>query len=366
MKELFTVLVCCVAVFLVACKRTGIGEEDREVHVTPTDITLSGAAHLPAADTVSVASKASWRLTVNQSWLGLTFNSDGNGASGSLSGTGNRTVFLVAEANPSTVDGREAIISSEDDKKLMVKQLAAIPPVVEGVPWTSVNYTPAHIDALKLRKVYFGHKSVGGNIVAGIKRISSVVVRTAYNQPDQNDQSLRTTIEQLSGGPAFVEHDIGSDGLPLNKIASFERFMNDIIRDKVEITFFKFCYMDLDARTDVNVLFDAYKAAMDRLQARFPTVIFAHFTVPLYAHRASFDNRVREQFSDRLRETYKGNVFDIAVIESVDSKGATSISWDGVTRAMADEWTDDGGHLNEAGQNHIAGALIAFLAQLKK
>ena len=233
-----------------------------------------------------------------------------------------------------------------------------------GEPWAGVNFTQADVDVLKLHKVYFGHKSVGGNIVTGIKRISDLNIRTAYNQPERNDESLRTTIQQLSGGPAFVEHDLGSDGLPFAKIASFERFMNDIIHDNVDVAFFKFCYMDIDARTDINALIAAYQAAMDRLHTHFPKVIIAHFTIPLYYRTASFDNNKREQFSNWLRETYKDKVFDIAAIESVDSKGNTAVSWDNVTIAMADEWTNDGGHLNEAGQNQIGGSLIAFLAQL--
>ena len=233
-----------------------------------------------------------------------------------------------------------------------------------GEPWSGVNFTQADVDILKLHKIYFGHKSVGYNIVAGIRRISDINILTAYNQPDQNDGSLRTTIQQLTGGPAVVEHDIGSDGLPFDKIASFERFMNDIISDNVDVAFFKFCYMDFDANTDVNALIAVYQAVIDRLHTRFPKVIITHFTVPLYSRPASFDNNVREQFSHWLRETYKDKVFDIASIESVDPKGNTVISWDNVTIAMADEWTDDGGHLNEAGQNHISGALIAFLAHL--
>ena len=232
-----------------------------------------------------------------------------------------------------------------------------------GEPWSGVNFTQADVDIVKLHKIYFGHKSVGYNIVAGIRRISDIHILTAYNQPDQNDGSLRTTILQLTGGPAFVEHDIGSDGRPFDKIASFERFMNDIIRDNVDVAFFKFCYMDIDASTDVSALIAAYQAAIDRLHTCFPKVIIAHFTVPLYSRPASFDNNKREQFSNWLRETYKDKVFDIASIESVDSKGNTAISWDNATIAMADEWTDDGGHLNEAGQNQISGALIAFLAQ---
>ena len=359
-----------VALSLSSCNKnnSGNGEETlepTELIVTPTNITLSGAAHQPAEDTLSVSSNMSWTLTSDQSWLRLALNATGSSASASLSGSGNRIIYLVADANPSTTDGREAAISFEGEIKATVSQQASVPVINVGEPWTSVYFTKEDVEPLRLRKVYFGHKSVGGNIVAGIRRISDINLRTAYNQPEQNDQSLRTTIEQLTGGPAFVEHDIGSDGLPFNKIASFERFMNDIIRDHVEIAFFKFCYMDFDAQTDVQALITAYKEAMDRLHARFPQVIFAHFTVPLYHRAASFDNNKREQFSQWVRETYKSKVFDLATIESVDPNGKTALSHDNVTIAMADEWTDDGGHLNEAGQNRMAGALIAFLAQLE-
>jgi len=234
-----------------------------------------------------------------------------------------------------------------------------------GEPWTGVNYNTADINAVKLRKIYFGHKSVGFDITNGIKRISDITVRTAYNQPG-TDQSLRDNIAQLSSGAAFVEHDIGNDGNPLNKIAAFRRLMNDIIRNNVDIAFFKFCYVDINAGTNVNALITAYREAVDEIHTRFPNVIIAHFTVPLYARQASSDNHVREQFSKWLRETYKDKVFDIAAIQSVRSNGTIAMSLDNTTIALADEWTHDGSHLNNAGGNRIGGALIAFLAQLKK
>ena len=355
----------CVLLFS-ACETTNPANGEEDVIVTPSEITLSGATHTPAAETVSVNAEASWTLSSNQSWLRLTLHANGSAASASLSGNGKQTVYLVADANASTTAAREAAISLKGDVKVTVKQQASNPVTGSGNPWTGVNFVKEDVAALKLRKVYFGHKSVGGNIVAGIKRISDINMRTAYNQPENNDQSLRTNIAQLASGPAFVEHDIGSDGQPFNKIASFRRFMNEIIRDNVEIAFFKFCYMDIDNNTSVNALIAAYKEAMDELHTRFPNVIIAHFTVPLYSRQASFHNSVREQFNKWLRETYKDKVFDIAVIQSVASNGTTALSWDNATIAMADEWTNDGGHLNEAGQNRIGGALIAFLAQVKK
>ena len=358
-------LLCGIILLFASCEKNGNGKEE-DIIVTPAEITLSGIAHNPAAETVSVnAETASWTLTSNQSWLRLSLNVNGSGSTESLSGAGRQTVYLLTDANPSTTVVREATISLQGDVKVTVRQQAANPASSSGKPWTEVNFTLEDVAALKLRNVYFGHKSVGGNIVAGIKRLSDVTMHTAYNQPENNDQSLRTTIAQLTNSPAFVEHDIGSDGQPFNKIASFRRFMNDIIRDHVDIAFFKFCYMDIDNHTNVDALIVAYKEAMDELHVRFPHVIIAHVTVPLYSHQASFHNSVREQFSDWLRETYKEKVFDIAAIQSVGANGTTAMSWDNVTIAMADDWTYDGGHLNEAGQDRIGAALIAFLAQLK-
>jgi len=237
-----------------------------------------------------------------------------------------------------------------------------------GEPWTGVDYTTADINAVKLRKIYFGHKSVGFDITNGIKRISDIIVRTAW--PAANDQNLRNEIALLANGPRFIEHDIQNDGNPLNKITTFRRLMNDIIQSNVDIAFFKFCYMDINTSTNVSALITAYQEAVHEIRTRFPNVIIVHFTVPLYARAYSEDNHVREQISRWLRDTYKGKVFDIAAIQSVGSNGAIAMSLDNTTIAMADEWTfptpGDGGHLNNAGGNRIAGALIAFLAQVQQ
>ena len=364
---IYCTLMCGFIFLYSSCEENGADNVlEEEITVTPAEITLSGAAHTPADETVSVDAELSWTLTSSYSWLKLTLNANGSVSSETLSGSGKQTVYLVMEANPSTTTAREAAISQNKVAKATVVQRPAYSTSGNGNHWVGVNFTNEDVATVKLRKIYFGHKSVGGNIIAGIKRLSDIDVRTAYNQPGNNDQSLRNNIEQLANGAALVEHDIGSDGQPFNKIASFERFMNDIIRNNVDVSFFKFCYMDIDRHSDINALIESYQEAMNRLHTRFPDVVLAHFTIPLYYHNASYDNNKREQFNDWLRETYKDKVFDIASIQSVGSNGAVALSRDNVTIAMADEWTDDGGHLNDAGQNRIGGALIAFLAQVKK
>ncbi|MCL2626960.1 MAG: hypothetical protein FWD46_09170, partial [Cystobacterineae bacterium] len=230
-------------------------------------------------------------------------------------------------------------------------------PVNPGQPWTKVEFTQADVNVLRLRKVFFGHNSVGQNTIDGMRRVASTIsVRTA------NSSNLNSIIGQLSSSPAFVEYMTENNGNPLAKITVFENAMG-IVGDRVDIAFMKFCYADFP--TNVNTLITTYQSAMTRLQQRFPHVLFIHVTAPLYNFNASYDNSNREQFNAWLRDTYKGKVFDLATIESVRPNGTTVLSRDGKTIALADEWTSDGGHLNTEGANRMGGALIAFLASLQ-
>jgi hypothetical protein len=110
-----------------------------------------------------------------------------------------------------------------------------------------------------------------------------------------------------------------------------------------------------------------------------------HSTVPLTADQqpASFKDSVkntlrklagrdpnvkRNRFNQLLKQTYGGKdpIFDIAEIESTHSDGSRSY----FSRAgqkiytLAPEFTEDGGHLNEAGRRRGAQQLLALLAGL--
>ena len=94
------------------------------VQVSPAEITLNGVPHRPASETVSVVSNRQWTLTSNQSWLQLSFNETGSNASGSVNGTGDKTVYLVVDGN-GEIDVRMAGIylnNNVNDIKVVVLQ----------------------------------------------------------------------------------------------------------------------------------------------------------------------------------------------------------------------------------------------------
>src|SRR5690606_17599459 len=128
-------------------------------------------------------------------------------------------------------------------------------------------------------------------------------------------------------------------------------------------------------------LHDDYRARMERLQARIPDLTLLHVTIPLrlaptrvreFAARvlgrntATALNRIRERYNDRLRSEYPATrIFDLAGIEATHADGSRSWSrYEGKRVPMlAPEWTDDGGHLNEAGSRRAAETLLDVLTR---
>jgi len=170
------------------------------------------------------------------------------------------------------------------------------------------------------------------------------------------------TIEtgQQAGGAAITEWTMGFNGEPAAKLAEFERLMAGGGAN-AQLAIFKFCYADFQADTNVDQLFSQYVATFDRLEQAYPAVTFVHMTAPLYAFDASWNNSVQHAFNERLRAEYGAGVFDLAALEATDAAGQAVFSRDGVTPALAEDWSADGGHLNEAGSRYVAAALAEFL-----
>ncbi|MCL2013132.1 MAG: SGNH/GDSL hydrolase family protein [Cystobacterineae bacterium] len=223
----------------------------------------------------------------------------------------------------------------------------------EEEPWTPTNHSPEDLAELKNRSVFFAHNSVGQNIIDGLKTIEPSFA-SSFLKGGQQPQNAK----------GIMEHNMGDNGNPTAKLNRFVTLLNNG-GNQTQIALFKFCYVDFDRNTQVDALTTAYQSALTDLQNRFPHVTFVHVTAPLYHHTSSYDNNVRERFNGWLRSTYGNTVFDLAQLESVDSKGDTALSRDGKTIALAEEWSSGDGHLNAKGSQHVASAFIAFLAQLK-
>lgn len=232
-------------------------------------------------------------------------------------------------------------------------------------------------DALMSKKIYFGHQSVGFNIIEGIKETVSSAANARLNiMETKNPRDLKA--------PVIAHSSVGKNKDPFSKIDDFKKTIDDGIGAEVDIAFFKFCYVDITKDTDISSVFNAYRDTLEYLQSKYPRVKFIHMTVPLRAAprgpsvtikrllrlplEDDEDNIKRHLFNRMLIKQFSNDkiVFDLAAYESTGTNGEkTSFSKDNTEYpALAPEYTDDGGHLNEQGRKIIAKQLLIFLASL--
>lgn len=216
------------------------------------------------------------------------------------------------------------------------------------------------LERVAQQRIFFGHQSVGGNVLDGLQRLAAgagVEVRIA---------------DKL----------IGENRHPLGKLEDFERSLQ--AQPGVQVALMKFCYLDIDARTDVKALFSSYRATLERLKAKYPHTTFVHVTAPLtrvqggpkgfvkrLLGRAPYgvlENQRREEYNTLLRQAYGGRepLFDVARIESTAPDGKAALAeWQGrFSPRLAEALTDDGHHLNLTGRLRAARELVSLLAAL--
>jgi len=227
------------------------------------------------------------------------------------------------------------------------------------------------------RTIFFGHQSVGYNIISGIKDVAA------------GHEYLRLRIAETKdaksiGGPMLVHAPIGRNLYPESKTAEFRQLMEGGLAEKVDIAFFKFCFVDIDEASNPDALFATYSKAMDTLKSRFPHTTFMHVTVPLCgppgkaegALKASIKrligrptildgNEVRSRYNALLRERFSGKepLFDLALYETLGPEGLRHYSLRNGHEIpiLARAYTDDGGHLNAMGRRHVAEQLLIKL-----
>ncbi len=228
------------------------------------------------------------------------------------------------------------------------------------------------LEELSAKKIFFGHKSVGQNILEGLEEISTVPISLIKNSGDTIDEGINHAY-------------IGENSNPISKIEDFKKRMDKRWGDKADIAFFKFCYVDIDNNTDIKSLFENYRNTMNYLKNTYPNTTFIHVTTPLVAKPKGgikstvkkilrmpiwgiHDNIKREEYNQIMRTVYAGKepVFDLAFFESIALNGTRTTYESNGERfyTLASSMTYDGGHLNEAGKKHIAEQLLIFLTSL--
>ncbi len=227
-------------------------------------------------------------------------------------------------------------------------------------------------------KVYFGHQSVGNNILSGIEQLNA----SGGTRPVQIAEG--TDIGQFSGG-ILLHSQLGINGDPLSKLREFQAMLNQGIGAAADIAILKFCYLDFDSTTDAEAVFSVYKQTMLELQADYENLTIVHSTVPLQINPEGFKTRIkkllgktdlweyqanikRTEFNRMLLAEFSGKepVFDIAEVESTTPGGARITFEFGGTEyyALAPEYTNDGSHLNAPGQRRAAERFVEVLASV--
>lgn len=235
---------------------------------------------------------------------------------------------------------------------------------------------PGSLAGLAQKRIYFGHQSVGYNIVDGIAAVAK-----EHGEPGL--QLVEARSPDALARPAFAHSTNGRNHEPLSKIQAFAEAIEGGLGATTDVAMFKFCYVDFTPETDHEQLFAEYRSTMARLRESYPDVRFVHVTVPLTVVQTgpkafvkkllgkpiwgAQANVVREKFNELMRKEYAGKapLFDLAAVEATLADGRTVTFEDAGARhrALAPEYASDGKHLNAEGARWAAVHLLRTLAQ---
>ena len=215
---------------------------------------------------------------------------------------------------------------------------------------------------LSEKRIFFGHHSVGKNIIDGITDLSkeynmtTLIINQSINKSD-------------FGHPVFAHSPIGKNGDPISKIDDFVRILDSGVADSVDIAFMKLCYVDIKLHTDIEEIFRHYQNSIRTLQKKYPHLKIIHLTVPLTTKPKGIkglariilnrdENKHRNKFNELVRNAYADvELVDIAKIESTFPANASNVYWFN-TPGLIPEYSSDGRHLNELGRSLVAYELL--------
>lgn len=237
------------------------------------------------------------------------------------------------------------------------------------------NLTNEQVQSLNSKKIFFGHQSVGENIIQGLRDLIA-------EDPRLTLDFVHSADPQTVQAPALVEFQIGQNGNPQSKNDAFSAILDKGLGAQGGVALFKYCYVDIDSSTDVQAMFESYRELIASVKAKYPRLKIVHVTVPLTTVEPEFKSWVKSQlgrstlrdqdakrnaFNALLKQTYSSSepIFDLAEVESTHLDGSRAYFTSGNEKiyTLAPEFTTDGGHLNRVGQRAAAERFLLVLAK---
>jgi hypothetical protein len=248
-------------------------------------------------------------------------------------------------------------------------------PRVERIEEVPMN-EPAlkqQLETLQGGLFYFGHQSVGGNLLQGVQDLAEA-------------QGVTLAVTEVAPtvalpGAGIAHEKVGSNGRPDLKLEAFEARLRSAELAPVRLAAVKLCYADIGRDADVEALFARYVRTVDALAKARPELTLLHVTTPLTARGDSLRLKVqralgmapatdaanlrRHRYNEQLRKRYGGErLFDLARLEASAPDGSLRLfgAPGAEFPALVEAYTDDGGHLNATGRRRLATAFVAWLA----
>ena len=104
-------------------------------------------------------------------------------------------------------------------------------------------------DRVSSARVYFGHQSVGGNIMDGLADLQGQL-----GQPLIRVGELGSL--DVSGDHGVLLHTkVGKNEQPVSKCQDFQRILDQQLAGRIDVALFKFCYIDFSETSDVEAIF---------------------------------------------------------------------------------------------------------------
>jgi len=236
--------------------------------------------------------------------------------------------------------------------------------------------TAQELEEMVDTRIFFGHQSVGKNIISGVP---AVFEDAGVDAPSIVELAAGGSLPAKADRGLIMHQMVGQNRFPETKLDQFAATLRDGLGGQVNVAVLKFCYLDVNSTTDVRALFELYRSRMAELADEFPEVAFIYATVPLRTEPADLkqlvkevigrpnDNAAREQYNQLVRAEFgdTGRLFDIAAFQSTAPDGTRiARSHRGATHyALYEGYASDPGHLNPFGSTRAASEFLAVIGR---